>query len=427
LLEAIDGRRPFPRVAPPYRHGVEEMLDEHDGARAHVVMAAQGEETMAPPTLVNNVETMVNIPAIMARGPSWFREVGTDQSPGTVVCTVIGRTRRHGIAEVPMGTPLRNVIEEIGGGARPGHHIVGAMSGVANPLVTEELLDTPVSYEAMEDIGGGLGAAGFIVFDDTTDFAAVAHGVARFLAVESCGQCTPCKEDGLALCEILDRLRRSEANEVDLLAIDDHLDTITDGARCFLAHQQQRVIGSIRAHFGDHLQRHADGTIDDVETELFAPIRSLDDGHAALDETQRDKQPDWSFGPLDSGKTPVERFGGPDGDETHRPVLRTLHAPDFGEMPPRGTPEQLAPDDRPGDGAAEREDDEAHATPHGISPESLDPDDPESDLYTTGPLETEDDETVVNQQQAVGKDNLEGGGEWPDPSTPPRRPAPGAP
>ena len=251
LLEAIDGRPPFPRVAPPYRHGVEEVATDDSGQPAQVVMADTTDENLAPPTLINNVETMANIPGIMANGPSWFREQGTDDSPGTIVCTVTGCTRRHGVGEFPMGTPLRTVIDEVGGGPRPGRHIAAVMSGVANPVVPAELLDTPVSYEAMEAIDSGLGAAGFIVFDDTTDFAALGHGVSTFLAVESCGQCTPCKEDGLALAEILERVQRSVASDADLQAIDDHLATITDGARCFLAHQHQRVIRSFGEHSAD--------------------------------------------------------------------------------------------------------------------------------------------------------------------------------
>src|SRR4029079_4347288 len=189
---------------PPYRHGVEEMVEAPgDSPRepAFVVMADRSDETTAPPTLLNNVETMANVPAILAEGADWFREVGTDESPGTIVCTVSGCTRRDGVGEFAMGTPLRTVIDELGGGARPGHRIGGAMSGVANPIVLAESCDAPVSYEGMQAIGSGLGAAGFIVFDETTDFAALAHGVSRFLAVESCGQCSPCKQDGLAVAE----------------------------------------------------------------------------------------------------------------------------------------------------------------------------------------------------------------------------------
>jgi NADH-quinone oxidoreductase subunit F len=314
LLEAIDGRQPFPRVAPPYRHGVEEVVEEQgEDAQepAHVVMADRGDETIAPPTLVNNVETMANVPAILAEGADWFREVGTAESPGTIVCTVSGCTLRDGVGEFAMGTPLESIIDELGGGARPGHRIVGAMSGVANPLVPAESFDAPVSYEGMQAIGSGLGAAGFIVFDDATDFAAVAHGVSKFLAVESCGQCSPCKQDGLAVAELLDRVRRSEATELELLAVDDHLRTITDGARCFLAQQHQRVVGSIVAGFAGQLRAHVDGQAKAADAELIAPITDLADGDARLDERQREKQPDWSFDPIDSGKPPVERLGNP--------------------------------------------------------------------------------------------------------------------
>jgi len=107
------------------------------------------------------------------------------------------------------------------------------MSGVANPLVSEAQLDTPLTYEAMQAIGSGLGAAGFIVFDDETDFAAVAHGVSKFLAVESCGQCTPCKQDGLAIADLLDGIRRSDGSDRDLVEVDRLLQTVTEGARCF--------------------------------------------------------------------------------------------------------------------------------------------------------------------------------------------------
>lgn len=413
LLEAIDGRQPFPRVAPPYRHGVEEVTDDERAFPSEIVEATAGGDSGAPPTLVSNVETYANVPGILAHGPDWFREYGTDESPGTIIVTITGRTLRQGIREVPMGTSLRTVIEEVGGGARPGRRIVGAMSGVANPVVPAEQLDTPLSYEAMQAIGTGLGAAGFIVFDDETDFAAVAHGVSRFLAVESCGQCTPCKQDGLALSRILDRVRRSDAHDIDLLAIDDHLRTITDGARCFLATQHQRVVGSIVEHFGDQLRAHAEGKVEPAADELIAPLRGLAHGHATLDERQALKQPDWSYDAVDSGKTPAERFGG-HGDRLGEPVVHSVPPIPAPPGPPAGPP-PAAP------GPAR------HAPPvHGIAPEAVDPDDPEARLYTSAPVET-DEGTVVIQQQNVGGENEDGGGEWPDPETPPQPPAPGAP
>jgi NADH-quinone oxidoreductase subunit F len=308
LLEVVEGRLPFPRVAPPYRHGVDEVVPE-TASPADEVFATGDDETHVPPTLVNNVETIANVPAILACGPEWFRGLGTDESPGTIVCTVTGRTRRHAVAEVPMGTPLRSIVEWIGGGPEEGRRITAVMSGVANPLVREELLDTPASYEAMAAIGSGLGAAGFIAFDDATDLAAVGHGVARFLAVESCGQCTPCKQDGLELAARFGRLRRSQATEDDLLEIAARLDTVTDSARCTLANQQERVLRSIVDGYEDELRAHLDHRTPAADVELVAPILDIEDERAVLDRRHLGKQPDWSYNAVDSGAAPVDRLG----------------------------------------------------------------------------------------------------------------------
>lgn len=308
LLEAIDGRPPFPRVAPPYRHGVREVREDDSDEPALVEMAAREHATVAPPTLVNNAETLAHVAAILANGPDWFREVGTDASPGTIVCTVHGCTQRHGVGEFAMGTPLRDVIDELGGGARPGRSLVAAMSGVANALVVSDALDTPLSYEAMERIGSGLGSAGFIVFDDTTDFLAVAHAVSRFLAVESCGQCTPCKRDGLALMDLLADARDESSRELDRLAIDDRLRTVAEGARCALALQHQRVVASIMNVYGEQLGGGADSALEAAELELVGPITDIEDGRSRLDDSWLRKQPDWSYDPVDSGKLPVERL-----------------------------------------------------------------------------------------------------------------------
>jgi NADH:ubiquinone oxidoreductase subunit F (NADH-binding) len=304
LLEAIDGRGPFPRVSPPYRHGAEEFGDEPASSAAQVEMAAPADLTDAPPTLVNNVETLANVPGILAQGAEWFRSVGTDESPGTMVCTVTGRTPRHGVGEVPMGTPLREVIDMIGGGAIPGCRHVAAMSGVANPLIHADRFDVPVSYEAMQSIGTGLGTGGFIVFDDTTDFVAVAAGVSRFLGIESCGQCVPCKRDGLELASLLERMCRDEGDEMALLEVDKRLGTVADSARCNLALQHQLVVGSIRRLF----PIEASGQEPPVEPELIAAILDIEDGQAVLDDRQRAKQPDWSYDAVDSDKWPSTRF-----------------------------------------------------------------------------------------------------------------------
>ena len=314
LLETLDGRYPFPRIAPPYRRGVTEVVEHASdvgsgsGLSAHVEMAVPGGETGAPPTLVDNVETMANIPRIVSRGADWFRTEGTPESPGTIVCTITGNTRRAGVGEVLMGTPLREVIDLVGGGPRPGRRIKAVMPGVSSALIPEHLLDTPASYEALAAIGSGLGAGGFLVFDDTDDLAAVAAGVSRFLAVESCGQCTPCKRDGLVLAELLASVCRSEAPAHKLIQIRDLVNTVSEGARCYLGLQHEAVVGSIVTGFGDELQAHVDGSAPAVEPALITELMDIEGDEAVFNDRHLRKQPDWTYDAEDSGKWPAERL-----------------------------------------------------------------------------------------------------------------------
>jgi len=313
LLEAVDGRMPFPRIAPPFRRGVTEVVEtdadlrSRSGLAAHVEMAAPDPSTIAPPTLVNNVETLANVPAIVARGAEWFRSEGTEQSPGTIVCTVTGSTVRAGVGEVAMGTPLRDVIELVGGGVRPGRRVKAVATGISNALVPEEQLDTPVSYEAMAAIGSGLGSAGFVVFDDEVDMAAVAAGASRFLAVESCGQCRPCKQDGLAIADLLAGICRSEGGERDLDLVRERLQFVTDGARCFLAYQQQNVVGSILDRFASEVEAHMSGKAAPVEPALITELLDVAGDVAVLNEDHLRKQPDWTYGEEYSGQSPADR------------------------------------------------------------------------------------------------------------------------
>ncbi len=266
LLETIDGRYPFPRIAPPYRRGVREVVESaadlhtNSGLSAHVEMAGPGEANEAPPALVDNVETFANIARILGRGADWFRTEGTPDSPGTIVCTITGSTRRSGVGEVVMGTPLREVIEEIGGGPRPGRTIRAVLPGVSSTFIEGAALDTPVSYEALAAIGSGLGSGGFVVFDDTDDLVAVTAGASRFLAVESCGQCTPCKLDGERISELLAMVTRGEAGDHDMEQLRARVATVADGARCSLATQQQIVAAGLLDHFADDVRAHLDGT-----------------------------------------------------------------------------------------------------------------------------------------------------------------------
>ena len=315
LLESLAGRYPFPRIAPPFRRGVLEVVENEEdaasgsGLAAPIDMAGPEDESLAPPTLVDNVETLANVPAIIARGAAWFREYGTEKSPGTIVCTVTGSVRRPGVAEVPMGTPLRDVIEAVSGGARPGRRIQAVLPGVANGFVGPDQLDTPVTYEALAEIGSGVGSAGFMVFDDGDDLAAVAAGVSRFLAVESCGQCTPCKQDGLGLSELLAKVCGPDAEAQDIAAIAERVATVGDRARCYLALQHQAVIGSVVERFRPALEAHVKGAADPVEPVLVAELVNIEGNRVVVDERFREKQPDWTYGGEYSGQSPADRFG----------------------------------------------------------------------------------------------------------------------
>ena len=313
LLEVVEGRLPFPRIAPPWRRGVDEADDEVEASATD----ANPTDAVSAPALVNNVETLANVALIVSNGPEWFRQLGTAESPGTIVCTITGHLQRCGVLEVPMGTPLRAVVEQVGGEPLVGE-ITAAMSGVSNPLLPASLLDTPLTYEAMAQAGCGLGTGGFIVFDSSVDPVAVAHGVSRFLAVESCGQCTPCKQDGRALSDALDRLRSGTGEGDELVTVEDRLQTIELGARCFLATQHQRVVASLLALFPEAFVGHAEGRVDATEPYLIAELEGFVDGpdgvQAVYDERHRNKQPDWTYDAEDSGQSPADRLDQDQGE-----------------------------------------------------------------------------------------------------------------
>jgi NADH-quinone oxidoreductase subunit F len=311
LLEVVDGRAPFPRIAPPYRRGVIEVVEHDDdvdsgsGLSGHVEMAGPGGETGAPPALVDNVETLANVPAIVALGADWFRSVGTERSPGTIVCTVTGAVRRPGVGEVALGTTVRDALDEVAGGTtRRG--VKAVLNGVSAAPLPADLLDTPLTYEDMAAAGSGLGTASLIVLPEATDMTAVAAGVARFLAVESCGQCTPCKQDGLVLADSLERLCQTKGGVDDLDVVASALNSVADGARCNLASQQQAVVGHIMRRYGDEFAARLAPGSQPVTPLFVSEVHELDDGEVTLDERRRAKQPDWTFGPDWSGTTPVD-------------------------------------------------------------------------------------------------------------------------
>jgi NADH:ubiquinone oxidoreductase subunit F (NADH-binding) len=307
LLEVVEGRQPFPRIAPPYRRGLDpnEAEPNRNASRLHLAVEGGSDE---PPALVDNVETFANVPGIMANGSDWYRQMGTDRSPGTVLCTVTGHTDFHGVGEFPMGTPLAEVLAQLGGGPLPGHRWIAAISGVANSVLAAEQFDTPVSYEAMTAAGSGLGAAGFLVFDDRVDPLSIAHGISRFLAVESCGQCEPCKTDGLTIARILDGSEHTPISPQDVEVLRRRLDTVVVGARCFLASQQQQTVTSLLALLPDDRAARLSPAASPGDPVVIAPLVDIVAGRAVIDAEHARKQPDWSYGPEDSGATPAARY-----------------------------------------------------------------------------------------------------------------------
>jgi NADH-quinone oxidoreductase subunit F len=312
LLEVVDGRYPFPRIAPPWRRGDREVVlhpsdaSTESGLASHVEMGSVGSEI--PPTLVDNVETIANVARIVGRGAAWFRTEGTEKSPGTLVCTISGDVQRAGVGEVIMGTTLRTAIDLIGGGPRPGRAIKAVLSGVSNAVITADQLDTPLTYEDMAAIGSGLGAGGYIVFDDTADMAAVAAGVSRFLAVESCGQCTPCKRDGIELSELLGQMCASGCSAADFDRIKLLASTVGDRARCFLATQHQVMAQSILETFASEFTGRV-GQAPTTEPRLIAELVDIEGDSAVWDERHLEKQPDWTYNATDSGQMPAEKYG----------------------------------------------------------------------------------------------------------------------
>ena len=292
LLEVVAGRPPLPRVSVPWQQGVE----------------------VNEPTLINNVETLANVPAIVRNGPAWFREHGTEESPGTFLATLTGMVNKAGVVEVALGTTLRWLIEEAAGGVQ-GDHVVVVLNGAASAPIPVAHIDTPLTYEDMKGIGSALGSASFIVLDDSSDVAAVAAGVARFLAVESCGQCTPCKSEGLALAAILERIRGGEPDPGDLDRVHDHLRRVADRARCPLAGQQETVVGRLVELFPKSFTSHIKGNVPASPPWPVVPVVGFERGKAVLDLHQLDKQPDWTYDEVDSGTYPAARYSSPDAAE----------------------------------------------------------------------------------------------------------------
>ena len=297
LLEVIEGKDPLPRLLPPYLHGLFSNAPQMGWISVPLEPGHRGPHE-SNPTLVNNAETLSNVPWILARGPEWFRTMGTPSSPGTVVATVVGDVAHPVVTEVEMGTRLSALLEGPAGGPLPGRTWKAVFSGVANPVVDPSRFGLPMTYEDFAACGTGLGAAGFIVYDDSACMVEVARVFSWFLAVESCGQCPPCKLGSGEITERLERIEAGKGTDDDIGGIGSWLGKVTDGARCYLATEEREVVSSILRGYPEEFAQHLESGRCPRPRELLIPkVVDLEDGRVTYDEAQARKRPDWTYAP----------------------------------------------------------------------------------------------------------------------------------
>ena len=287
LLEVIEGRDALPRLLPPYELGLfatDSAIGWEAGTRPVSVRAESN------PTVVNNVETLATAAHIMANGVDWFRSAGTHASPGTIIATIIGDVARPGVHEVEMGTPLMSLLE-LCGGALPGRSFKAAFSGVSNPVLTADHFDTPLTYEDLADRNSGLGAAGFVIYDDSANMVMVANAFSRFLAEESCGQCPPCKQGSTSITRDLEQICRGDVGDEVLSELSTRLRSVTDANRCFLGTEEQIVVSSVLREFPDDVVALLDRRMPDLRPIGVPIIHDItDDGTIAYASHRSDRR-----------------------------------------------------------------------------------------------------------------------------------------
>ena len=196
LMTSIEGNRGEPRPRPPFP-------------------ALKG--LFQKPTILNNVETWANIPQIILKGPEWFVGMGTEKSKGTKVFALGGKIHNTGLVEIPMGTTLREIVEEIGGGIPNGKKFKAAQTGgPSGGCIPAEHLDVPIDYDNLMEIGSMMGSGGLIVMDENTCMVDIAKFFLEFTVDESCGKCTPCRIGTRRMLELLDKITKGQATMEDL-------------------------------------------------------------------------------------------------------------------------------------------------------------------------------------------------------------------
>ena len=213
-MASVEGKRGTPRPRPPFP-------------------AESG--LWGCPTLINNVETFANVPPILRKGAEWFAGIGTEKSKGTKVFALAGKITNTGLIEVPMGTPLRQIVEEMGGGAPDGGKIKAVQTGgPSGGCIPADALDTPVDYDSLTKLGSIMGSGGMIVMDDTTRMVDVARYFMEFCVDESCGKCIPCRAGTVQMLHLLEKILNRQATARDLAKLEELCDMVKNTSLCGL-------------------------------------------------------------------------------------------------------------------------------------------------------------------------------------------------
>ncbi|GAB4338751.1 MAG: NADH-quinone oxidoreductase subunit NuoF [Calditrichia bacterium] len=246
LINSIEGKRGMPRPRPPFP-------------------AVSG--LWGKPTIINNVETFANVPAILQNGSQWYAGIGTENSKGTKIFALSGKIRNTGLVEVPMGTTLREVVFEIGGGI-PDNRAFKAVQigGPSGGTLPESVIDTPIDYESLKKVGAMMGSGGLVVMDETTCMVDVAKYFMTFIQSESCGKCIPCREGTKRLLEALERLTESYRSEKDpeealmrfqgMVYLERLAEVIQNTSLCGLGQTAANPVMSTLQYFRDEYEAH---------------------------------------------------------------------------------------------------------------------------------------------------------------------------
>ena len=236
LMTSIEGKRGEPRPRPPFP-------------------AQKG--LFGKPSILNNVETYANIPQIILNGPEWFASMGTEKSKGTKVFALGGKINNTGLVEVPMGTTLRTVVEDIGGGVPGGKKFKAAQTGgPSGGCIPASLIDTPIDYESLSAIGSMMGSGGLIVMDEDNCMVDIAKFYLEFIVDESCGKCSPCRIGTKRLLDLLTKITEGNGEPEDLDTIEELCHHIKQSALCGLGQTAPNPVLSTLTHFREEFEAH---------------------------------------------------------------------------------------------------------------------------------------------------------------------------